>query len=133
MLYAFGQDEGDFESSFCAFVLDTGLTFQIPCFHDMPFTAAALPDGAKEWFHPDICGQTIVRLIRPRHDEDFYPETALLGLATGKWVCHCFVGPIGISYPGLYVLERNDDELSDFADFWDCLAPPEPSEPDDGD
>ncbi len=96
------QDECDGGMDFCdcIMVLDSGLMFRLPAFPDEPFLPADTLFGALPIEDPrlkDVCGATIIDLLRPRLEELFHPGSVFMGL---RGCPERFLGNLVIVMPG---------------------------------
>jgi hypothetical protein len=113
--------DGGMDVCDCLIVLDSGLVFRLPAFSDEPFLPSEPPAGALPVQDPrlrDVCGATIVGLLRPRLDDDFLPGSVVLALSTGKWITHEAAAPHGLGAAGLHILNEGDVWGPDLIDFW---------------
>jgi hypothetical protein len=120
-VFTLTSGDGGMDNCDCLLVLETGLVFRIPAFSDEPFVAAEMPMGAMAIQHSKldgVCGQTVVRLLRPRSDDEFWPGTVYLGLSSGKWLKHEPAMPQGLGAAGLHVLDSKDMVFTELMDFW---------------
>jgi hypothetical protein len=113
--------DGSMDYCDCLLVLNTGLVFRIPAFADEPFVPATVPTAAKRVHDSrldDVCGSTVVGLLRPCAEDEFEPGTVYLGVSSGKWIKHEPAMPHGLGAAGIHVLNSPDVNFPALKDFW---------------
>jgi hypothetical protein len=113
--------DGGMDNCDCLLMLNTGLVFRIPAFPNEPFVSAETPPSAlpvDDMRLNDVYGSTIVSLLRPRADDEFWPGTVYLGTSSGKWIKHEPAMPHGLGAAGLHILSSKDLNFDELIDFW---------------
>lgn len=106
-------------------VMDSGLAFNLPGFSDEPLVAVEIPQLAVPTSHPMMKQATlspIARLLRPRDEEEWYPDSVWLQTESGIWIGQTTTAPHGTGAARIRIFQDSKFDCSEFVTYWNDEA-----------